>query len=154
MKKFALSSSRKSFFLSYVFALVFGFFIFLFYVLGLFSGFTLYLLSFPAVYLFFLPEYVKISNKYLIKDTNIEEVSGIIIKKRRIIPWNLVSNISMKKGVLGRIFNYGDIVVGGLSPDGGIVMRGISNPENILAKIERKIDNKNNGHWASQSLGK
>ena len=103
-------------------------------------AFFVYLLSFPAVYLFLLPEYSKIKSRYYIKDENVEGVEGIIAKKKTIIPWNLVSNVSMNKGVIGSMFDYGDIIVntiGGRSER--LVLRGIKDPEKVLRQIEGKI---------------
>ena len=94
-----MTRSRKSFFIGYMFFVLFVLTVLSLYALDVFSDFVVYLLSFPAVYLFLLPEYSKVDKKYFIKEENVEEVSGIITKKRNIIPWNLVSNVSMLKFV-------------------------------------------------------
>lgn len=140
MKKTVLSRSRRSFFIGYIFALVFLSMIFFIYILDIFPPLFIYLLSFPAIYLILLPEYSILNDKYIIKDENVESVSGIIAKKKKIIPWSLVSDVSMKKGVLGVFLDFGDVFVNSI---GGtkekIVMKGISDPEKILRKIENKI---------------
>jgi len=107
MSKLTLRRSRKSFIAGYVFFLLFGLILYSFYILDIFSGFVLYLLSFPVVYLFFLPEYWIVNNRYLIKEDTVEEVTGVITRKKTIVPWGLVSNVSMKKGIFGRMFDYG-----------------------------------------------
>jgi len=122
--------------------MIFALIVFYLYTLDIFSDFAIYLLSFPVVYLFLLPEYTRIDRKYFIMEDNVEEVSGIITKKRNIIPWNLVSNVKMKKGVFGTMLDYGDIVIGTMSNKGNIVMRGINSPENVLKKLEEKIGKK------------
>ena len=142
MKKNIITRSRKSFFVGYVFFVLFTLTVLSLYALGNLSDFIIYLLSFPAVYLFLLPEYVKVDKKYFIKEENVEEVSGIITKKRNIIPWNLVANVSMKKGIVGTMLDYGDIVVSTMSGKENIVMRGISSPEKVLRKLEEKIGKK------------
>lgn len=117
-----------------------GIILWLLYLMGILSGFALYLFSFPVVYLFLLPEYMRLNSKYIIKEKNIEEVNGIVIKKKNIIPWNLVGNVSMKKSVLGMFFDYGDVIVSAISHEGeNIIMKGISQPEKILRKLEKKM---------------
>jgi len=139
MRKNIMTRSRKSFFIGYMFFVLFVLTVLSLYALDVFSDFVVYLLSFPAVYLFLLPEYAKIDKKYFIKEDNVEEVSGIITKKRNIIPWNLVANVSMKKGIVGTMLDYGDIIISTMSGKGDIVMRGISSPEKVLRKFEEKI---------------
>ena len=139
MRKIIITRSRKSFFIGYVFFVLFVLIILSLYALDVFSDLMIYLLSFPAVYLFLLPEYSKVDKKYFIKEENVEEVSGIITKKRNIIPWNLVANVSMKKGIVGTMLDYGDIIISTMSGKGDIVMRGISSPEKVLRKFEEKI---------------
>jgi len=139
MKKNTIIRSRKSFFVGYLFVLAFSLILFSLYNKNIVSGFILYLLSFPSIYLFLLPEYIKIHNKYFIKESNIEEISGIIIKKKNIIPWNLVSNVTMKKGILGTMLGYGDITVSTMTGKGNITIKGVNNPEKVLRKIEEKI---------------
>ena len=134
-----MTRSRKSFFIGYMFFVLFVLTVLSLYALDVFSDFVVYLLSFPAVYLFLLSEYAKIDKKYFIKEDNVEEVSGIITKKRNIIPWNLVANVSMKKGIVGTMLDYGDIIISTMSGKGDIVMRGISSPEKVLRKFEEKI---------------
>ena len=140
MRKITLKRSRKSFFAGYIFALLFGLIVFSVYVLDIFPMFIIYLLSFPAVYLFILPEYTILNTRYIIKDENVEGVTGIITKKKTIIPWSLVSNVSMRKSLIGMMLDYGDIIVSSIGSErSGIVMRGINDPEKALRKIEEKI---------------
>jgi len=140
MKKVVFSRSRKSFFVGYMFALFFALIVLFIYIMEIFSPFLIYLLSFPAVYLFLLPEYTILNSSYLLKEENVESVSGIISKKKKIIPWSLVSDVSMHKSILGNFLDYGDIFVNSIGGNKErIVMRGISDPEKALRKIENKI---------------
>jgi len=139
MKKYVLTRSRKSYFIGYIFFVFFALTVVFLYILDIFTGFVIYLLSFPAVYLFLIPEYTRIDKKYFIKEDNVEEVSGIITKKRNIIPWNLVANVKMKKGIIGAMLDYGDIIISTMSGKENIIMRGISSPEKVLRKFEEKI---------------
>ncbi len=135
-----MNRSRKSFFVGYIFAILFALFVIFVYILDVFPPFFIYLLSFPAIYLFLLPEYNILNNRYLIKDENVEEETGIISKKKTIIPWNLVGHVSMKKSIMGIFLDYGNIIVSSIGGHGEkIVMRGISDPERVLRKIEEKI---------------
>jgi len=143
MAKKYLTKSRRSFLSYYILAIIMGFTLYHFYKSDTFSGFILYLLSFPFFCFLFIPEYEIISNKYYIKDENVENEEGIILKKRIIIPWRLVSQVSMKKNFLGRILNFGDILITTIeSSNKGIIMRGIAHPEKILRQIEEKIGDK------------
>jgi len=106
----------------------------------IFSGFVIYLLSFPVFYLILEPEYQIMSSRYFLKDESVEGEFGILIKKRIIIPWKLVSRVSMRKDILGRILNYGDIVISTIGQDkSDLVMRGLKNPEKILNEIEERV---------------
>jgi len=140
MKDTVLKRSRKSFIVSYAFALAFVLAILFLYIIEIFPIFVIYLLSFPAVYLFLFPEYIKVSNSYLIKDESIEEVVGIATKKKNIGTWNLVTGVSMSKGILGTLLNYGDITVNSMAGErNNIVIRGVNEPEKVLRQIEKKI---------------
>ena len=132
--------SRRSFLFSYLFAIFISIVLFYLYTMEIFSGFVIYLLSFPVFYLILEPEYQIMSSRYFLKDESVEGEFGILIKKRIIIPWKLVSRVSMRKDILGRILNYGDIVISTIGQDkSDLVMRGLKNPEKILNEIEERV---------------
>lgn len=143
MKKITLRRSRKSFLGSYFFAL-FLILINLFLSATFnFSWYLVYLLTFPSIYLVLLSEYSIISEKVLIKDENIEKISGLISKRKNIISWNLISSVGMHKSLLGRLFDYGDIFISDIgSGKDTLLIKGVNDPEKILAVIENNIGKK------------
>ncbi|MBL7170333.1 MAG: PH domain-containing protein [Candidatus Aenigmarchaeota archaeon] len=140
MKEIVLRRSRRSFFVVYIFVIMFILVILSIYAVFGLSGFMLYLLSFPAVYLFLLPEYSVVNERIIIKSDGVEKVSGIITKKKNVMPWNLVANAGVSKGVFGRMLDYGDISIIGIGGgESKIIIRGVSSPEEALRKIEEKM---------------
>ena len=91
----------------------------------------------PALALLFEPEIERILRQYLITNTDVAKIEGIIIKKRIAIPYQSVADVRVIKGIAGRIFNFGNIIVKGMKDD--IFMKGIKEPDIIYRMIENKI---------------
>jgi len=89
------------------------------------------------VFLLFEPEWDKIMKEYYITNEEVMEVDGIIRKKRIVIPYQSVADVKVMKGVLGRIFNFGDVAVAGMREN--IKMKGMKNADEIYKIIENKI---------------
>lgn len=99
------------------------------------------------VYYFFLliilalilePEAERVIREYFITNAEVIKIEGILTKKRISIPYQSVADVRVVKGIVGRIFNYGNIVVKGVKDD--ITMKGIKNPESVYELINRKIE--------------
>ena len=94
------------------------------------------------IVLFFLePECSLFYRTYFIEMDNITELRGILIKHRNSIPWESISHISLRKGILGRMLKYGDILV---SPISGVEtdlirLKGIENPEKINEIMKERM---------------
>lgn len=98
------------------------------------------LLFFILISAFFLePEYAIFYTKYSLKEDNVMEVKGILSKKRTAIPYSSISNIVLKKGVIGRILGYGNVLVNSFSGNNRIILKGIKHPEKTFKLIEKKI---------------
>ncbi len=139
-KRIVLKRSRKSFIGNYILGIVA--FLTLFFVLDVFdlSSLIVYVCMIPIVFLFLEPEYEVIYSTYTIGEDSISEVKGVITKKRESIPWRLTAHTSMRKSIMGRIFNFGNIVVVSASGvENKIVLKGIKKPEKILEKIEDRM---------------
>jgi hypothetical protein len=54
-----------------------------------------------------------------------------------IIPYQSISNLDVYKGIIGRIFDFGDVSVVGFKNQ--IIMRGVSEPELFYRIINNKI---------------
>ena len=136
-KKF--NRSRRSFVLNYFLGVVLLLYLFLSdAILILASWLVLFFLL--LISLFFIePECVLLYSTYHIKEDNVMEVRGFLSKKRIAIPYSSISNIIMKKGIMGRIFAYGDILVNSFSGENRIIFKGIQNPEKTFKFIEKKI---------------
>jgi len=98
----------------------------------------IFLILFSIILILFLePEAEKVLREYIVTDTEVRKVEGIITKKTVSIPYQSVADIKTIKGVLGRIFNFGDVVVKGVKGD--IIIKGIREPERISKIIENRI---------------
>ena len=83
------------------------------------------------------PEIRRLMRTYFITNNEAIKIEGIIRKNKISIPYQNVTSVSFYKGVLGRIFNFGDVVV--KSGSGEIRILGIKDPEQITRIIENKI---------------
>jgi membrane protein YdbS with pleckstrin-like domain len=93
------------------------------------------------ILIFFLePEGIIANRKYIIDAENISEIKGVFTKKKLSIPVISVTGQSIDKGVIGRLLNYGDVVVS--SHTINIKIKGMRNPERVYKKIETLLSNK------------
>jgi len=74
---------------------------------------------------------------YLITNSEVVKVEGILRKNRIIIPYQSVSNVTVHKGVLGRLLDFGDVNVIGF--DAQIEMKGVHEPDTFYRIINNKI---------------
>jgi uncharacterized membrane protein YdbT with pleckstrin-like domain len=87
---------------------------------------------------FFLePEGVIIYTTYKLGTDYVSEISGIFVKNQIAIPYRNITDERLKKGVIGRIFGFGDIIVAGQKTE--IKMKGIRKPERVYEEIEKKL---------------
>ncbi len=121
------------------------------YILGLFllsylllSGATIRLPSTLTIFfimlilLFFIePEMVILYHTYFMDPDNITEIKGILAKTQVSIPYRNISGERLRKSFIGRIFNYGNIII--TSSNNEINIRGIRNPEKLYRMIEEKL---------------
>lgn len=83
------------------------------------------------------PSIEQIMRKYIVTNNEVIKVEGLIRRKRISIPHGNVSDIRVKKGVWGRILNFGDVEVTGFREN--IVMKGIRSPDEVYKIIENKV---------------
>ncbi|MCX6820581.1 MAG: PH domain-containing protein [Candidatus Aenigmarchaeota archaeon] len=74
---------------------------------------------------------------YLITNSEIVKVEGILRKNRVIIPYQSVSNVTVHKGIMGRLLDFGDVNVVGF--DAQIEMKGVGEPDTFYRIINNKI---------------
>ena len=90
------------------------------------------------VFLFILePEGVILYTSYILETDYVSEIKGFVVKKQTAIPYRNIVDERLKKGIIGRVFNFGDIVISGSKTE--IKMRGIRKPEDIYREIEKKL---------------
>jgi membrane protein YdbS with pleckstrin-like domain len=91
------------------------------------------------ILLFFIePETIILYYAYFMDPDNITEVKGILTKTQISIPYRSISGERLRKSFVGRIFNYGNIII--TSPNNQINIRGIRDPEKLYRMIEEKLN--------------
>lgn len=98
-----------------------------------------YVLSFLVLLLFLEPEFVILVTDYRLDSDKVTEIKGLITKKKTSIPYRNISQIIMRKGIIGRLLNFGNIVVvSSAGPQNIIVLKSLKYPEKYLEIIEKK----------------
>jgi uncharacterized membrane protein YdbT with pleckstrin-like domain len=73
---------------------------------------------------------------YFVTDREIIKEEGIIRKNKISIPLQNVADVKMEKSVVGRIFNFGNVIVTGMKET--IKIKGVKNPENLYYLIKSR----------------
>jgi len=94
-----------------------------------------------AFLLFIEPDIERVLRQYIITDTEVVKVEGILRKKKIAIPMQKIADINLKKGILGRIFNFGNIKISGFKNK--IEMKGIRYPEKVYEFVKERVKIKN-----------
>jgi uncharacterized membrane protein YdbT with pleckstrin-like domain len=90
------------------------------------------------ILVFFLePEAIIIYHNYFMDPDNITEIKGLLTKTQVSIPYRSISGERLSKSFIGRIFNYGSIII--TSSNNEINIRGIRDPEKLYRMIEEKL---------------
>ncbi len=67
--------------------------------------------------------------------------NGLILKKGILtmhiteMPYSKINSVSVRRGLLGNIFGYGDIIILAGNDTGGIPFKGVEDPEGLKANI-------------------
>jgi len=88
-------------------------------------------------FLIFEPEAERVLREYIVTADEITKVEGILTKKRISIPYQSVADVRYFKGITGRIFNFGDVIIKGIKDD--IIIKGVKKPEVIYNLIKTKV---------------
>lgn len=135
--------SRRAYLLNYIFApLIIIFLIFLFPLFDFFNPihFILFfsILGFAA-YLIDESEIERWIRKYVIKENELVKLEGIFRKKRYSFPWQSFANITIYQGILGRILNYGNLIITIFGLNKPLIIKGVYNPKYLQNQMELKI---------------
>ncbi len=79
---------------------------------------------------------------FSIKDDYIINISGLIVKKKRIVNYSNISSVNYRQGILGRVFNYGDLNLELIGEGNSFVIQNIDSPDLIVNKIEKYINSR------------
>lgn len=90
-----------------------------------------------ALYLATEADMEKLVRQYLLTNSEVIKIEGIISKKRIAIPYQSIADIKVIRGVVGRILNFGNIEVTGIK--NVIILKGMKDPEEIYRIIQNKI---------------
>lgn len=77
--------------------------------------------------------------RYVITDTEVIKIEGILTKKKTTIPYQSVADVKVIKGVVGRLLNFGTVHVGGFKAEDEVEMNGVKNPEEIYNIVQNKL---------------
>jgi uncharacterized membrane protein YdbT with pleckstrin-like domain len=83
------------------------------------------------------PEIKRYFTTYFVSNSEVALIKGIIRKNKVSVPHANITSVNYSKGILGRIFNFGDVIIN--SSSATIKMEGVRNPEEIVRIIENKI---------------
>lgn len=153
MNKFAREATIKLVFRILLSVIIFDFF---YLFLTLFEEFVLdlneagpMLLSYSALYhlvlivlqlvtiiYLFVKWYI---SYYVVSDTHLTKKTGLLVKRDKVVNYGNVRVVNYKQGVLGRIFNYGDIVFEMVGGGDDLIVKGIESPSSIVEIIQKSI---------------
>jgi membrane protein YdbS with pleckstrin-like domain len=86
------------------------------------------------------PEWVRFMRTYFVTRDEVVEVEGILSKRKIILPYQSISEITVKRNLLGRILNYGDVYIGAFRAGSDINMKGIKNAHKVHEIIQNRIN--------------
>ncbi|MGC8811986.1 MAG: PH domain-containing protein [Candidatus Aenigmatarchaeota archaeon] len=133
-------TARISFIFNYFLSILVLFLLFLLlpYLNFSWSTWVYYLFLLVILALVLEPEAERVLREYFITNAEVIKIEGILTKKRISIPYQSVADVRVIKGIVGRIFNYGNIIIKGVKDD--IIMKGIKNPESVHELINKRIE--------------
>jgi uncharacterized membrane protein YdbT with pleckstrin-like domain len=103
---------------------------------------TLVILGFLGLAAFLIeqPEWERFTRKYIVSQNDVVEIDGLISKRKIMIPYGSITQVTLKKSFVGRILKYGDLYVSVYSEGGSIHMKGIRNATEIHEIIQNRIN--------------
>lgn len=104
-----------------------------------FSTMLVFAFLLPAVFLIEEPSVERMIRKYVLTNNEVIKREGIFRKKELIMPYSVVAGVTVEKGVVGRIFDYGTVHISAFGKMEDIDMKGMRNPEEISRIIKHRI---------------
>lgn len=85
------------------------------------------------------PEMIRLRRSYIVTRDEVIEIDGVLTKKKVILPYQSISEVTVRKGLIGRMLNYGDIFIGAVRTGSDINMKGIREAHKIHKLIQDRI---------------
>jgi len=158
-KGLVYKTSRISYVSNYILLTLFLIFLFLlwpflhpnFYILPktpgeLFSTMSIFVFVLIATYMIEEPTVERIIRKYVVTNHEVTRIEGLLSKNSISIPYQSVADIRVEQGIVGRILNFGNVIVTGVvrSEKSGdveaIAMKGVRYPNEVYRVIQSKIN--------------
>lgn len=86
------------------------------------------------------PEWARFRTKFLVTGNEVIKEEGLLSKQKVILPFGTVADISIKKSLFGRIFDYGTLNVSSFKTGSDMMMKGVRNPEKIYSIIQKRVN--------------
>ena len=86
------------------------------------------------------PELTRFMRTYIVTRDEVIEIEGIFTKRKIILPYQSISEVTVRRNPIGRIFNYGDVFIGAFRTGSDINMKGIKNSHKIHELIQNRIN--------------
>lgn len=80
-----------------------------------------------------------IKKSLALSDRGINLTKGVLSTTTIEIPYTKINSVTVHRGVLGKIFGYGDIVILAGNDSQGIPFVGVDNPEKLRSEIMSKV---------------
>ncbi len=109
--------------------------------MGIFNLNTLLIVLYALYEIYFTVRIVLrwINEYYEIKPGEIIHKYGFIFRKQTVYKYTYIQQIDLQIGFIGKIFNYGTIILASPTIEAGIYLRNIHNPKKYLALIRSVI---------------
>ena len=82
----------------------------------------------------------RISERLSIDEKHLKLKTGILSNNEVEVPYNKINTISVKQGLLGKILDFGSIVIYTGNDKSGIVFNQLDNPSSIKLAIQEKMN--------------
>jgi len=111
----------------------------------LFSTMVIFVFILIATFLVEEPTVERIVRQYVVTNHEVTKIEGLLRKSKISIPYQSVADVRVEQGIIGRILNFGNVVVTGMvrsEKAGGteaIIMKGVRNPNETYKVIQNKI---------------
>lgn len=83
------------------------------------------------------PEFKRIYRYYLLDKDGVYLVKGIITRRRTLIPYKSITELTVTETLIGKLLRFGDVRVKGIETE--IEIKGVRNPKKIYRFIRKRM---------------